>query len=205
METTTFDTADMLINQSVLEGNSSSQILASIDAGKAQLEAQERATVDSYITSMRPIYAAMVVDKFSGNIAGLYDGSKIYVDQTVMMVGQSVDTTIAQAKEVYDHEKYHQTNNHLAPMQVVADVRDGVYAVIGGVAFTETELIEGLTVAETGNQFVSAEYKEHERALRKAADASSVGLQGIAHAVNVAKDISRIDDRTAGHVNQLSI
>jgi hypothetical protein len=205
METETFGTAETLINQSVLSGVSSSQILASIDAGKEQLEAQERAAIDSYIQAMRPIYAAMIVDEFSGNTAGLYDGSQIYVDQSVMMVGQSVDTTIAQAQEVYEHEHYHQTNNHLAPMQVVADVRDGVYAVIGGVSFTQTELIEGLTVAETGNQFVSAEYKAHERALRKAASASGVGLQGIAQAVNVAKDITHVDDRTAGHVNQLSI
>jgi hypothetical protein len=205
MEHETFDTAEILINQSVLEGDSSSEIMTSLNEGKQHLEAQERATVDSYIAAMRPIYAAMIVDEFSGNTAGLYDGSQIYVDQTVMMIGQSVDTTIAQAQEVYDHERYHKKNNHLAPMQVVADMRDGVYAVIGGVTFTQTELIEGLTVAETGNQFVSDEYRAHEKAVLKAADASGVGLEGIVHAVNVAKDVSRIDDRTAGHLNQLSI
>ncbi len=205
MDYQTFETAEDLINQSVLEGDSSSEILASIDSGKEHLEAQERATIDSYIAAMRPIYAAMVVDEFSGNIAGLYDGSQIYVDQAVMMVGESVDTTIAQAQEVYDHETYHQANNHLAPMKVVAGMRDGVYAVIGGVAFTQTELIEGLTVAETGNQFVSAEYKAHERAIRKAADASGEGISGIAEAVNNKKDLTLIDDRAKAPLTTLSI
>lgn len=205
MERDYIDSVEGLINTTILEQGSSGSILSALNERKVDLETSERATVQRYIDAMRPVYAAMIVDDFSGNTAGLYDGSAIYVDRNVMMVGRSLETTIAQAGEVHAHETYHQTNHHLAPMQVVADARAGVYALIGGIAFTETELVEGLTVAETGNAFVSHDYRRYEDMVRQAAATSGQGIDGIATAVNKKKDLTLVDDRAQVPLTEMAV
>jgi hypothetical protein len=77
--------------------------------------------------------------------------------------------------------------------------------VIGNRQFSQTKIIEALVVKETGDRFVSNEYRNNEQELDKAIAASGKTIDDVRHAVNVAKDLTLIDDRTAGHLNQLSI
>ena len=190
-------TAEELINITVDNAESETQIVSDLQREKEVLEAEEKATVERYIAAMRPIYAGMVMDDFEGNIAGLYDGSEIYVDRSVMMVGDSVEQTIAQAEEVYDHESYHQDNNHTAPLHVMAETKGEIAAVIGGVEFTETELIEGLTVKQTGDQFVSVEYVAFKENLERAMTNAELSVSDVENAINAQHDVTLIDDRIA--------
>lgn len=187
-------TAQDLINTTV-ETEEGSAVISTLQRKKEMLEASERATVEHYISEMRPIYAAMLVDNLGGNIAGLYDGSSIYVDSGVVQMNGSIDTTLAQAWEVYDHENYHKENKHTSPMTVMADTRGDIAAVIGGVEFTETALIEGLTVKQTGDQFVSVQYVEYKNMVERALDSSGRTIGELEQAVNEKKDLTLVDDR----------
>jgi hypothetical protein len=195
MEKMNYETAEQLINTTVEEAENGSAIVSELEKNKDALEADQRAILERYIAETRPIYAAMFVDDFEGNIAGLYNGSDIFVDRSVMQVGSSVDQTIAQAKEVYKHEGYHKENDHTAPLQVMAETKGNIAAVIGGVEFTETGLIEGLTVMQTGDQFVSAEYVDYKNNLQKGMSNAGLGISDIEDAINNAKDVTKIDDR----------
>lgn len=187
-------TAEELINTTVENAESETGVISELNKKKEMLEAGERATIDYYIQETRPIYAGMMVDDFEGNIAGLYDGSAIYVDRSVLMVGESVEQTVAQAEEVYDHESYHKAHKHTGPIHVMAETKDDIALVLGGVEFTETELIEGLTVAKTGDQFVSTEYVEYKNNLLKATVNAAISIDDVEQAVH-EKDVTVIDDR----------
>ncbi len=187
--------AEELINTTVDNAETESEVISKLQREKEELEARERALVEYYIQETRPIYAAMIMDDFDGNVAGLSDGSEIYVDRSVMMVGESVEQTIAQAQEVYEHEAYHDEKGHSAPLYVIAETKGDIAAVIGGVEFTETELIEGLTVKQTGDQFVSVEYVEFKENLEEAMRNAELSIEDIEEAVNEKKDVTLIDDR----------
>lgn len=189
--------AEELINQTVDEADSADNIIGELEDSKEMLEASEAATVQQYIDGIRPqIEGAMVTDLDPG-VGGLYDGSpQVKIAEDMLVIDQSVDATIARLEEVREHENYHAENNHLEPMDVVHDTRTDAFAVIGGQEFTETELIEGLTVMQTGNTFVSDEYRDHERTLEAAMAASGQSVEDIEEAVNHAKDITLIDDRS---------
>ena len=75
-----------------------------------------------------------------------------------------------------------------------------VVVTIGNVEFTEVSLIEGLTVAETGNAFVSEDYRRYESDLKTAVSAADLTLDAVRTAVNTEKDLSRIDDANRGRV-----
>lgn len=186
--------AEELINRTVASVEGSS-VVSALSRGKEALAAGERASVERYIQAMRPIYAAMLVDDFGGNTAGLYDGSSISIDRRVAMVDASVDTTVDRAREVYEHERYHQRHRHTEPLAVMADTREDIAAVIGGVAFTETALVEGLTVARTGDSFVSAEYGAYKQNLLGGIARAGLNIADVERAVNDEKDLTRIDDR----------
>ncbi len=189
--------AEVFIAANFEENGGSQETLHDLEASKGVLASEERRTVEAYINALRPIYAEMIVRDFAGNTAGLYDGSAIYLDRSVPAVDASVEETIARAKEVYGHEGYHQLHRHTEPLQVIAETKDDIAAVIGGVEFTETALIEGLTVRETGDQFVSEEYLEYERMIDRAVARSERTLEDIKHSVNVTKNIAAIDDRAS--------
>nr|AIA12362.1 hypothetical protein [uncultured bacterium] len=189
-------TADELINTSVEENTSGTAILYDLEKRKEELTAEEQALVDQYRNGMHSVLTTMDVDNLGGNTAGLYDGSEIFIDKNIIMVGQDINTTIEQSKEVERHEKYHQDNNHLAPMvtYAMADTHNSASVVIAGRGFDETEFIEGLTVSRTGDRFVSAEYVEYKENLESAAAQAGVSLGEIEQAV-AAGDLTRIDDR----------
>lgn len=187
--------AEAIINAVVMDRDDSTNILSGLQEVKEEMEAGERATVDRYIVAMRPVYAGMMVDDLEGNTAGLYDGSSIFVDRSVLLVDQSVELTIAQSCEVLRHENYHLENDHTAPLVVMAETKGDIAAVIGGVEFTETALIEGLTVKQTGDQFVSEEYLEYENMIDRAMANAHLTVGNFEEAVNEKKNVAAIDDR----------
>jgi len=189
-------TAENVINQNADGMHSPDTFVASLENDLQNLEAAEREKVQQYIAHMRPIMAGVLIDDLGGNTAGLYNGSAIFVDQGVLMVGHSMDQTIAQTKEVKDHETYHAENDHTASMQIVEDTRGSFVATIGGRQFTEEGLIEGLTVMQTGHEFVSTEYVGFENSLASAIGSAGLDVSDVKEAVNEKKDLTLIDDRT---------
>lgn len=188
--------ADTVINSAVASSRSFDVIDAKLATDMKSLESQEREAVQRYRDRMREITRGMLMGDLGGNTAGLYDGSNVFIDRGVFMVGASVEQTIDQAREVSDHEAYHAEHHHTAPMQVVDGTRADVAAVIGGMEFSESALIEGLTVHQTGDSFVSEDYVGYQSTLETAMANAGLSITDIEAAVNDEKDLTLIDDRT---------
>lgn len=195
MNTPSTITGEEVINGIIESQDSAENVLRELERKKDLLEGDERRKVERYIADMRMIFRSMVIDDLGGNTAGLYDGNDIFIDRKVMGIGESVDETVSRAQEVYEHEKYHAENNHMEPLQIVGETRGDIAAVIGGQEFNTTELIEGLTVMETGNQFVSDGYRGYERDLQQAMEEADLEIEEIRAALNKDKDLRKIDDR----------
>lgn len=188
--------AEDLINQTVDQA-APGNIISELERAEERLKTSEAQRVQMYINGIRPQIQGAIVQDLNPGIGGQYDGNpSVTIAASTLMVDSSIEETIARAEEVRAHENYHAANNHLEPIAVVNDTRTNAFAVIGGYAFTQTELIEGLTVMQTGNTFVSDEYRAHEQALSNAMTASGQTVGDIEEAVNRAKDLSLIDDRS---------
>jgi len=146
--------------------------------------------VQQYVSGLRDISHGAVISSLPPGIGGQCDGSGIEIAMSTVEVNGSVSETVACMQEVTDHEVYHLINGHTKPMDVAADA--GPYAVvIGGEGFETTELIEGLTVAQTGDQFVSAEYKSYKERLLAAIGSAGISLEQVEQAVSEG-DLTKI-------------
>lgn len=188
--------AEIVIHYAIEAYGSTEAALSYLEVRKQNLQAGERRRVGFYIANFRDIFHRMVVKPLGGNTAGLYDGSSIFLDESIPAVGGSVEQAVAQGLEVLDHEQYHQDHHHTAPMRAVEGSRAGIALVMGQQEFTQTAIVEALTVKETGHCFVHPLYLSFERALDSAMAASGKTIDDIRSAVNVKKDLTLIDDRT---------
>lgn len=181
-----------LVNETVdtAEGQSNADLARSIETA-AKEQGLEKQTAE-YVNVLREQSHAFVVDALPPGVGGQFDGSRIDVAPTVLTVDKSISQTVDQIQEVTAHEAYHAMHNHTDAMMSYAG---GPRVVIAGQEFTETEIIEGLTVADTGNQFVSDGYRQHEEKLRSAAASAGIGMDAVRVAVNEKKDLTEIDDR----------
>lgn len=152
-----------------------------------------RSQINSYIQSVRPVIAAMEVCTLDSNTGGLCDGSEIYINSSVLYINGTVQQTAAQMHEVLAHEQYHLDNGHLEAMSTFGD--DTSFVVMGGEDFSRTAFIEGLTVAQTGDQFVSATYVEYKNRLLHCIGEAGFTLDDVEKAVK-KRDVTPLDDRS---------
>ncbi len=145
-----------------------------------------------YISALRNVSHDATVGALPEGIGGQFDGEVTIATSTLEVGSEGIEKTIAQMQEVDRHEAYHALNQHLEPLQTV----DGSgMVVIAGEEFSTTEVIEGLTVSETGNVFVSDGYRQHEDEVTSAIAEAGLSRDDLRRAVNDEKDLTQIDDR----------
>ena len=187
-------TAQTAINDAVSAGGSGTEIISRVRSNAEELGTAEKARVDYYIAGIRPAIAEMIVTDLGNGIGGMNKGSEVFMATSTIMVGQDIEQTVDMAAEVKKHEVYHQKNKHTDPMQVVDGTRTSVALVMGGKEFTDTKFIEGLTVSQTGHEFVSTEYVQYESDFLSAINTAELSIEEVEAAVT-AKDLTLIDDR----------
>lgn len=188
--------AEHLINATVGSGVAAGEMLARMEERARMLEAEERAKVQKYIAGIRPAISGVLVQALPSGVGGQYDGSGVAIARTTLLVGANIEETVAQAELTRAHENYHKLHHHTDPMQVVAETRHGIVVTIGGKGFTDEALVEGLTVMQTGDRFVSAEYVGFQNDLMGAMASAGLSVREVEDAVNVQKDLTLIDDAT---------
>jgi hypothetical protein len=197
MEKECYGTAEGYINHAVDQsGRSPDGLLSDLEKGKDQLEKAEAAKVSLYQHHVREALHGTFIAELESGIGGMYSDTGIQISTDTLMIGGSFQATIDQIEETAEHEKYHRDNNHLDPMQLGASAHDDIVATIGSVEFTDTQIVEGLTVLETGDQFVSQEYIEHEQCLTRAMAAAALSVEDVRQAVNEKKDYGLVDDES---------
>ncbi len=187
------ETGEQVINEAVASEESMEAKLRKMDEDKKKLEQSERAKVDQFIGGVRPLVQGVLVKDLGPRVGGLYDGENRYIAENVLYVTGSVNQTIAQITEIWDHEKYHEEHDHTAPMTTGSSAQGDAIVTIGEWKFTDEALIEGLTVAQTGDQFVSDGYKEFKGDLLTAVDAAGITISDVERAVD-KKNLTLIDD-----------
>jgi hypothetical protein len=164
-------------------------------AGNIENDAQafgvENQQLTAYINTLREMGHRVTVAALPEGVGGQFDGRITMAHATTEVTPENISSTIDCMKEVHRHEMYHATNGHLEGMRTMGG--DG--ALINGVSFTSTEIIEGLTVAETGNEFVSDGYHGYEADLTGAIAGAGLSMDRLRRAVNTEKDLGLIDDR----------
>ncbi len=180
------------IYQADTEGGVSYRELAANVENTAQGAGVETAQVAEYIGALRTFTHDVTIGALPEGVGGQFDGSITIALDTVKVGPKGVEETIAKMQEVFDHEAYHALNHHTDAMMTW----DGAPTVIiAGEGFTTTEIVEGLTVAETGEDFVSGKYKDHKRYLLSSIVQADLPLEDVKDAVNNTKDLKEIDDR----------
>ncbi|MEI8230207.1 MAG: hypothetical protein WCG83_03635 [Candidatus Peregrinibacteria bacterium] len=151
--------------------------------------------VREYIAALQSSSHTFVIDALPDGIGGQWDGQEIVVASSTLEVGShGVRHTIAHAQEVIAHEAYHAIHGHTEPMKTV----DGQGVIIAGEGFTATELIEGVTVAQTGEESVDESYKRYRSRLLSVITTDEV------EAAISKKDLTLIDDRSRNSATMTS-
>lgn len=201
------DLAVSVINASVQEAETEKGAYSNIQfSGVVQRRAEEMGVQDhqgivAYVGALRNSSHSFVITTLDDGVGGLYDGQRIKMATATIAVSADIDKTVAQLGEVLLHEQYHQQHEHTEPMMTI-DGADNI--IIAGERFTTTAFIEGLTVAQTGNQYVSLEYLTYERNLLAAAARAALSVSNLEHAVAV-RDLTSIDDRLRDPEGSLTI
>lgn len=173
-------------------GDTSYQEFATTVEDIANQAGVETPQVDAYIGALRTFSHDAAIGALPEGVGGQFDGAITIATNTVEVGADGVDKTIARMQEVYDHELYHALNGHTDAMMTW----DGApTVVIAGEGFDTTEVIEGLTVTETGEEFVSGGYKQHKSDLNSAIAKAGLNLDDVRNAVNEEHDFGLIDDR----------
>jgi hypothetical protein len=191
-----YHSAEECINETVLDEGKGSPgaLLDALNTNAEALKAAEKAKVQHYITVTRSALHGMTIQPLSPGIGGIYNGTSITMATSTLMVGATIGSSLDQITETADHEKYHQANDHLAPMIMGSSAEAGHVVTIGGEAFTDTEAVEGLTVYETGHGSVSSKYVSHMQRLMSAAIHAALTVDDLREAINEKKDYRLLDD-----------
>ncbi len=152
--------------------------------------------VEQYLKSLRENCHGMMVNQLPKGIGGECRAGDITIATETFLVGtDGISDAIGKIEEVAAHEKYHEEHRHTVSHYETVDAEMNV--TIAGTQFEVRNLIEGLVVHDTGHDFVSAEYQEHERRLMDAVNSSgSITMDDVREAVNVTGDLRTIDDRS---------
>lgn len=205
MEHTTEQDAAEVINGTIEDAGDQADKEEIIDAleermgdGKSDIQPE----VHEYIEGVRKLSHDAIITELPPGIGGQFDGSDIAIAKETLKVGENgVVETVKQLEETNRHEMYHALNGHTDPLLMPGGSEpDGTKVKSGNVVidekeFSETQVIEGLTVAKTGDTFVSEDYKSNAKEFSEALDRAGLGLSDAERAVNEEKDLTRIDDR----------
>ena len=206
-ESLQIDSAEALITnvveaQAAESGSFSAQKLASsVTDAAGVLPENEQQLVSQYVASLGNFTHGEIIKTLpEENVAGLYNGN-IFIDtDTVEVPEGGITEAIAHMEETVRHEAYHALHKHLAPITVGGSAEGDIAVTIGEIGFTRTELIEGLTVLDTGNVFVSDEYREFQANLEKGVANSDISMDDVRTAVNKEKDLTKINDHSAANL-----
>lgn len=193
-ETQEFETGEEAINATVEKSKGSPDSFQRTLRENAEgLDAQEKAKVDQYRNGIRGSLQGVMIDKLPDNVGGLYDGS-VKIAQSTLEVRGSIEETLAMANETWKHEQFHLKNKHLEPVNTGASAQGENVVTIGGRSFTNRGIHEAITVANTGERFVSGEYRQFAQDLRSGLSSAGLTMAQAHEAINVKKDLSLIDD-----------
>ena len=163
----------------------------------ASLEAQ--APIQQYIVGLLVLtrYGASVAVLPQG-VGGLYNGGIKIAASTVRPdeAALGMTTVIARMKETGEHEGYHARHRHETPIVVSPEAtQQNIVVTIGNERFRDqAEIVEALTVVDTGDRFVSIEYHARMEKLLRAVSTSDVTLDDVRKAVNVDHDLTDTDN-----------
>lgn len=148
--------------------------------------------VDGLDTIQEEIPDAKVED-LPDSIGGQFDGARVTIAEETLNVRGDIQRTVTAMEETARHEAYHEEHEHTKPMTVAQGKEGDVIVTIGGRDFTQTELIEGMTVHKTGNETVSDDYRSMEQDLVSAASAEGIDMNEVEAAIDT-HDVSVLDD-----------
>jgi hypothetical protein len=190
-----------VVQEETEKGKSSPRELTSALEEEIRREAPAvQILVRQYIVGLLKLtkYGASVAELPQG-VGGLYDGRVRIAEATIQPDEQAPDVTtlLARIEETNEHEGYHARFHHEQPLIVPPAAQErGFAATIGGERFIgEEEIKEALTVTDTGDRFVSAEYRLRMQKLLRAVEISpTLTLEDIRKAVNGDHDLTAIDE-----------
>jgi len=191
--------AATLINDAVEEkahaGSSMENFGGSLVESTKEAPTDVQRLVFTYVASFQGKTHGAVVDILPEGVGGQFDGSGISIAAANLEVGsEGVSKAAERIAETTRHEAYHKFHNHTEEFVVGPGATMEAIVTIGGVRFSETALIEGVTVDETGDKFVSEKYVGFKRMIHEAIAGSRITKGELLRAVNVTKNLSEIDD-----------
>ncbi len=195
-----------LINRRIEEeskggSKNAEQLAAAVEKDINQVSEGVRSHVSKYVDGIKNSAKGMKAEKLKNGVGGLYDGKNVKIATTTLQVHNSIEATLAQVSETAKHEDYHAKGRHLEAYERAEHSGDTAVQ-IGGVRLTDEQLVEGLTVAKTGDRFVSNEYKNHKQTLVNAVNRAGLSLSDVEVALNEKKDLRRIDDTSRADAEQ---
>lgn len=156
--------------------------------------------VRQYIAALQEGSHQFVIDVLPPGVGGQTDGRTITLATSTAEIGSgSIQQATDRIKQTQKHEIYHVVHGHTQPKKTV----DGIGVIIAGQHMKTAEVIEALTVTETGNMGVSREYLQHEAMLHRVMHMSNLSLTDVRDAID-SHDLTRIDDRTRGAMDSRS-
>jgi len=158
-----------------------------------------RQIIQEYVTALRKLSRGVIAPLPAG-VGGQYDGSGIEIAVQTIQVEDNVQKTIARMRETMDHERYHADSHHEKTLLGGASAGGSAIVEIGKTRFPHVALIEGLTVHDTGHQFVSLEYRQYMQNLLAAVAASDISIDDVRVAVNEKKNLAPIDDAVSDNL-----
>lgn len=170
------------------------ELARTIEENTKHLSEGVRNHVRTYTKGVVDIAHDTEVRPLERGVGGQYDGRTKTIATNTMMVRKNIMTTVKNVTQTGKHETYHEENDHLAPLAPAPSAVGDTVVTIGNKKFTEEALVEGLTVKETGHDFVSDEYVGFKDGLEAAVASSDITLDDVKKAVNEDKDLTAIDD-----------
>lgn len=174
----------------------------------AKLQGNETESIKAYVSLLQAGSHTCIAETLPATIGGKFDGSRIFINYSTLQVGSHIGEATARIQEVIAHEVYHAVHHHTDPVVLathalqehdsfMSDVPSSEpEVIIGNEEFTYEEVVEGLTVTETGEEFVSTDYRGYGERIQSALVRSHLSMNNLRRAVNEEKDLTLVDDRT---------
>ena len=194
-----YATGEDCINHTVLESDTPHQLDNDLRTNAEHLEDAERAKVDRYRAGIRSSVRNVLIEDLDAGIGGQFDkAGDVTIAKNTLLVGKSIDATGRRSQETYRHEMYHKLHDHLDPVKTGNTAEGETVVTIGNYEFTEVTIHEAITVANTGDEFVSDDYRKYSSDLKAGLSSAGLTMEDAHQAINVKKDLSLIDDASRG-------
>ncbi|MDD5750960.1 MAG: hypothetical protein PHS73_00380 [Candidatus Peribacteraceae bacterium] len=160
--------ASALINREVKEVREGGRVSYRDLAERIEQGAQEQEhapeSVRQYVDALRHFSHDAMITTLPEGVGGQFDGSSVEIaTSTVEVDTGGVTQAIARMEETMRHEAYHAVHHH-TEVAVAPDA--SISTIMVGEGLNTEQFIEGLTVAQTGNRFISDEYRQYEQKVR---------------------------------------